>query len=197
MCIKRLKELLKTPLTAIKKAKKEKDIGKTINVLIISWILCGVSFFIVGVREGVSLLNVIGFSVSVFLLGILCTMLSGFFIHIIMNVLGGKGRYFAGLTSVTYSCFPLSFGSIITAFLFLLHPALGIILGFIIVGAYAALSISILYRSVKELFAVDLITSWIGMGLLAAAIIITIYAVVLFYPGVLTQFLIRYTITPS
>lgn len=195
--MKRLRELLKTPLTAIKNAKKEKDIGKTINVLIISWILCGISFFIVGVREGISLLNITGFSISVFLLGILCTMLFGYFTYLIMNVLGGKGRYFAGLTSITYSCFPLSFGSIITAFLFLLHPVLGIVLGFIIVGAYAALSLSVLYKSVKELFAVDLITSWIGLGLLATAIVITIYVVVLFYPGVLTQFLTKYTITPS
>jgi len=195
--MKRLRELLKTPLTAIKNAKKEKDIGKTINVLIISWILCGISFFIVGIREGISLLNITGFSISVFLLGILCTMLFGYFTYLIMNVLGGKGRYFAGLTSLTYACFPLSFGSIVTAFLFLLHPALGIILGFIIVGAYAALSLSVLYKSVKELFAVDLITSWIGLGLLATAIVITIYVVVLFYPGVLTQFLTKYTITPS
>jgi len=195
--MKRLRELLKTPLTAIKNAKKEKDIGTTINVLIISWILCGVSFFIVGIREGISLLNITGFSISVFLLGILCTMLFGYFTYLIMNVLGGKGRYFAGLTSLTYSCFPLSFGSIVTAFLFLLHPVLGIILGFIIVGAYAALSLSVLYKSVKELFAVDLITSWIGLGLLVLAITITIYAVVLFYPGVLAQVLTRYTVTPT
>lgn len=196
VCVERLKELLKTPLTAIKKAKKEKDIGKTINVLIVSWILCGISFFIIGVREGISLIKITGFSISVFLLGVLSTIIFSYFTYLIMNVLGGRGRYFAGLTSITYSCFPLSFGAIVTAFLFLLHPALGLILGFIIIGAYAALSLSILYKSVKELFAVDLITSWIGLGLLILAIVITIYAVILFYPGVLTQFLTRYTVSP-
>jgi hypothetical protein len=191
------KDLLKTPLIAIKKAKKKKDIGETINILLVSWILCGISFFIVGFREGISLITISGFSISVFLLGILGTMLVAYFIYVIMNVLGGKGRYFAGLTSVTYSCFPLSFGAIITAFLYLLHPALGVILGFIIMGAFAALGLSLLYKTIKELFTVDIITSWIGISLLILAIVITIYAVILFYPGVLTEFLTKYTIATS
>ena len=191
------KELLKTPLTAIKKANKKKDIGETINILLVSWILCGISFFIIGIREGISLITISGFSISVFLLGILGTMLVAYFIYLIMNVLGGRGRYFAGLTSLTYSCFPLSFGAIITAFLYLLHPALGVILGFIIMGAFAALGLSLLFKTIKELFAVDIITSWIGISLLILAIVITIYAVILFYPGVLTEFLTRYTIATS
>ena len=197
MCVERFKELLKTPVVAIKKAKKEKDIGKTINVLIVTWILCGFSFFITAVKEGISSLTGMGISISIFLFGVLLTMVSGYFIYLIMNVLGGRGKYSEGLTSVTYSFFPLSFGSLITAFLFLIHPIIGIILGFVIMGAYAALGLSILYKSVKELFSVDIITSWIGIGLLILAFVLTIYAIMLYSPGVLADIIARYKLPTS
>jgi len=197
MCVKRFKELLKTPGVAIKKAKKERDIGKTINVLIATWILCGFSFFIVAVKEGISLLTGMGISVSIFLFGVLLTMVAGYFIHLIMNVLGGRGKYAQGLTSITYSFFPLSFGSLITAFLFLIHPVLGVIVGFIIMGAYAALGLSILYKSVKELFSVDIITAWIGISLLILAFVLTIYTIMIYSPGVLANIIARYNFPTS
>jgi len=189
MCGKTLKQLLKSPLDAINRAKREKNIGKTIWILILTWVLIGVSFLIVSMRMFSPLISV-GVGITFFLLGVLCSVFCGYIIVVIMNVLGGKGRYFEGLTVMTYSSFPISLGIFITALLTLIHPMLGVI-GFIIIAVKTALSLSIYFRSVKVLFRTDMLTSFIGFLIILYVFMISIYLTVLMSSSIASPFLSR------
>jgi len=189
MCCKTLNQLLKSPLDAINKAKREKDIGKTIWILILTWVLVGASFLIVSWRMFTPLISV-GVGVTFFLLGILCSVFCGYIIVIVMNILGGKGKYFEGLTVMTYSSFPISLGIFITALLTLIHPILGVI-GFIIIAVKTALSLSIYFRSVKVLFGTDMLTVFIGFLIILYVFMISLYLTVILSSTVTSPFLSR------
>ena len=187
MCTKTLNQLLKSPLVAINNAKREKDIGKTIWILILTWVLVGLSFLLVSMRMLSPLMSV-GIGVTFFLLGILCSVFCSYIIVIIMNVLGGRGKYFEGLTVMTYSSFPISLGIFITALLTSIHPILGTI-GFIIIAVKTALSLSIYFRSVKVLFRTDMLTTFIGFLIVLYVFMISIYLTIIMSSTVASPFL--------
>jgi len=185
--MERLKELFKSPTLAISKAKREKNISKTLWILILTWILFGLSIFIVSAKMFTIMIS-IGVAVSVFLIGLLCSMFCGYLIEIIMNVLGGKGKYYEGLTTATYAKFPISFGFIITALLSLIHPFTGVI-GFVIIAITVALGLSIYFRGIKELFGTDTLTTFIGFVVLIYVFVIAVYAtIIISAPGLASIF---------
>jgi len=176
--LERLKELFKSPLTAINKAKREKNTNKTLLILILTWILFGLSFFIIVIKTSTIILISVGTAMSVFLLGFLASIFCAYLIETIMNILGGRGKYYEGLTSLTYAAFPISLGFLITALLSLIHPLLGII-GFIVVAITVALGLSIYFKSIKELFGTDMITTLIGFLIIVYVFAISVYAIVI------------------
>ncbi len=99
------------------------------------------------------------------------------FIHkSILKNLGGKGGYGQGLTAVAYSAFPVSLGSLLAAIVGWLPLVGGLPLialqvlqfvAFILFAVLAAWGFSAFYRASKDLFAVDAVTSFIGVALLA------------------------------
>lgn len=182
----RFVEILKTPLTAIKKAKREKNINKTVGILVVTWILFGISFFILAIKTYTPLVS-LGMSLSIFLLGLLCNLFCGYLTTVVINVLGGRGKYYHGLTAATYTLYPLSIGFIITALLSLIHPALSLI-GFIVIAVKAALGFSIYFRSVKEFFNTNMLIALIGFLILIYVFIVAMYVTVLFNVQPLTMF---------
>lgn len=87
--LERIKELLKSPSIAINKAKKERDVYKTFWILIITWILMGLSFSIIALKVSVPFIS-IGIGIAIFTFGFLFSLFCSYVIAIIMNVLGGK-----------------------------------------------------------------------------------------------------------
>ncbi len=175
----RLKELLVSPSIAIRNGKREKDIIKTLEILIVTWFLFAISALLVATKV-LPTFTAVGMFLLILFLGIVCSAFCGYLITVITNTLGGKGKYYGGLTTITYSSFPLSIGSLITAFLSLIHPALSAVLGFILIAVTAALSFSIYFRSIKEFFATDMITTFISFIITVYVFAVAIYGAILF-----------------
>jgi hypothetical protein len=176
--LERIKELLKSPLIAINKAKKERDVYKTFWILILTWILMGLSFSIIALKAFIPIISV-AIGIGIFAFGFLFSLFCSYVIAIIMNVLGGKGKYYEALTATTYSSFPVSVGFIIAAILAFIHPIL-LIVGFILLVITSALSFSIYFKAIKEFFNVDMITTFIGFIILIYIFILSIYIVSMF-----------------
>ena len=172
--MQRLKEILTTPVTAITKAKKEKSLSKTFLILILSWILLSMSFFLSFYKE-LMIIIALGSALTIFLFGILFSIFYSYVIDILMNVLGGKGKYYDSLTAATYSSFPISLGLLITSIATLVHPYLGLIVGFISISFTVALSFSIYFRAIKDLYSTDMLTTFIGLLIIIYVFIITSY----------------------
>jgi hypothetical protein len=189
MCLKTLNQLLRSPVDAIKRAKRQRDRGRTLWVLILTWILIGASFLIVSMRM-FPLMTSIGIGITFFLLGLACSAFCSYITVIVMNVLGGRGQYFDGLTVISYSSFPISSGIFITSLLTLIHPMVAIV-GFVIIAVEAALSLSVYFRSVKILFRTDMMTIFIGFLLTMYVFIISFYLTLVFSSNIADQLLIQ------
>ena len=170
----RLIEILTDPVTAILRAKKEKNLNKTLLILILSWILVGISSFLFFYRTTI-ILTAFGSSLAIFFFGILFSILYSYIIDVIVNILGGKGKYYNSLTAVTYSSLPISVGFLLTSILSFIHPILGIILGFITIAITTALSLSIYFRAIKEFYSTDMLITFVGFLIVLYVFMIAAY----------------------
>lgn len=175
MCLDTIKDLLVNPPLAISKAKREKKYNTTFVILIVEWILIGLSLLVVS--KGLEATQLYTLSVSVVLLGIVCSIFGGFLVQIVFQTLGGKGKYLDGLTTVVYAKFPIAIGFILSSILSL-FSTVGIVLALIVMIVFAVLGISTLYRSIKELFAVDMVTALVGTNILIIGAILAVYIVI-------------------
>jgi O-antigen/teichoic acid export membrane protein len=172
--LERIKEILTNPVTAILKAKKEKNLNKTLSILILSWILVGISFFLAFYKTAL-ILVAFGSALAVFLFGILFSIFYSYVIDIVMNILGGKGKYYDSLTAATYSSLPISIGILLTSILSEVHPVLGVIIGFIVIAVTTALSLSIYFRAIKEFYSTDMFMTFVGFLLILYVFMIAFY----------------------
>jgi len=164
--------LIRKPAEAIALAKKERDINLAATLLVVEWLLFGIGTAIIFNKASAFLAVLVG--------GIVVTLFSGLLAQIVFSILGSKGNYADGLATLTYSLFPLSFGFLISSILLLLsYP--GILAALVVAAVYAVMSLSTLYRTAKEFFKVDMITAWIGIGILVAGAIVAVYIVALGY----------------
>jgi len=167
-----LNELLTEPLRAINKSKKTRDFNRTIEILVLSWVLFASSNFIVSLAFGRILPFLAAMvSIIIFFIGILFTVFFGKIMEKLMQTLGGKGAYYESLTAFSYSIFAVSFGFFLTSLLSLLSPILAVSAGLLIISYTGALSFSTFYRSLKELFSVDYFTVFVAIGLLLFTIL--------------------------
>ena len=173
-----LKQLLVNPIQAITATKKKKDMNTVVALMITEWI-----FFTIAVAV---ILPKTSLLVATFIGGIIITLFGGVLVQIIFKTLGGKGEYFEGFTTLVYALMPLSFGLMISAF-FLLGKYVGAVIALFIASIYGVMSLATLYKSAKELFKVDMITAWVGIGVLAGGALIALYAVSLGYLGITQQ----------
>ena len=100
-----------------------------------------------------------------------------------MNILGGKGKYYEALTATTYSSLPISIGLFIMSLVSAAYPMLGMLLGFIVLAITIALSLSIYFRSIKELYSTDMFTTFIGFLIIIYVFMLSIYLSTAFSMG--------------
>ena len=116
----------------------------------------------------------------IIVVGALGGLFFGWLIALAANVLGVKGGFFEGLTSVAYSVLYLSMGFLITGIFSLLsNPAILLVASFVSVMIFGVMSYMVLFRAVKDLFATDLLTTFIIVGAIFAVAAFSVYSLVL------------------
>ena len=176
-----VKEFLINPSVAIAKAKKKRDINKVSLLLVLEWFIISLSILLAFSFRS-SFLYSLSIAVMFFFVGIPLTLFLALLLKIVVTTLGGKGRYYEALASITYGMLSLSLGIFVSSILFNI-PFLGILLGLLTLIASACLTIATFYRAVKELFSLEIFTAWIGIGLVMTGIIIGVYAAYIFLLG--------------
>jgi len=180
MILETLREILFSPMTIINKAKKRRDINETLEVLVAVWLLFSFSNFFLTVSFGFAPLIQYIITLMIFFIGVLFTIFFSYLLEIILRNFGGRGAYFESLTSFSYGLLPLSLGVFITSLLGSTHYVLGGSLGFLIIALTASIGFSTFFRSLKDMFAVDLTTAAIGFGILMLITLFSIYISLVF-----------------
>ena len=178
--MKIVRELLTNPISPIKKARKKKNLIEVMNVLVLSSIITALSIGIVVLKlyssplTGLELYISAAVAAVVFMIVFFMLSLFGFIIKIIAVNLGGRGKYLEGLTCIAYASIAPSIGILISSLM--LYVPFNIIISAVIVAVTTALGLSTLYRSVKELFRMDMITTLVTVFMTMLSVI---YIVVL------------------
>jgi hypothetical protein len=177
-------KLFTNPGEAFKEIKKVKGLGKAIGVLAIAAII----FAIVGVIGATAIFKVVPTlpmtagagagiaAVITFLVIFIGGLFFAWLLQLTMNTLGCKGDFNAGLVPVAYPLLILSVGTLVSALLAYI-PMVGGILAFLVTIILTVMAFALTYRAIKEMFATDMITAFIGLLVLwGAAIAAGVYA---------------------
>ncbi len=157
-------------LLNVKKLKKEK-LEKIIGVAVVASILMGISGYILSSTIN----NCIAFSIIQFII----ILFLAFLIDISVKVFKGKGVYKDALGVVSYLSIYIGIGMIITA-IFSTAGSLGLLFSFFIVVPLLVLGLSTLYAGIKELYKLDMITTFVIVSIVMSAVMIGAYIIVLF-----------------
>jgi hypothetical protein len=167
-------KILTQPEKAIAEAKKERNLAKSVGILVASAILLAIAT-LVGVSPVRSATNFGAASaLGVFLLVVVGGLFLGWIVKIAITTLGGTGKYFEGLTVVSYSCLPISIGVLI-AFIASVAGTIGKVISFVALAFFGVLSAAIMYRAIKDFFKTDMVTALVGVSVIYIAIIIAAY----------------------
>jgi hypothetical protein len=174
--------ILLNPVYAIQKAKKNRSVDKSMSILMLSWVMVSMGFFATLFRTATVTLAFVS-SLTAFIFGIVFSMFLSYIIDVIMNLLGGKGKYFDSLSATAYSSLPFSVGVLITALLSLVSPILGGAVGFVSLSITVAMSLSIYFRAIKEFYATDITTAFVGFLIVLYVLFIALYVSLEFSMG--------------
>lgn len=168
-------DILFSPLKAIASAKSERSIGKTMLVLLVASLLAAIDFFLITKKfSGIYFLIALGILLGTFL-GILFLAV---LLQLTIYVISQRGGYFEALTTLSYGCFIMASGYLVSSILGLV-PYIGIVLSGIIILFATILSITVMLRAAIELFQIDLLTAIIALIIINTAIFLAIYFVLL------------------
>jgi len=169
-------KLLMAPAEAIMAARKKATFGDALGTLIVDGIVLAVAaaIFVTQLGSMTGLGAMLGqglgmVAVSVFVLTFVGGLFFALLTKLVVNTLGGKGDYVHGLTVDAYSLAAPSVASLVTAIFFAVQWV-GPIVGFLALSLGIALGISTFYRAIKELFATDMITALVAVGVLMLAL---------------------------
>ena len=181
---------LSRPAEAILESKKRRSTGKTFVYLILSSVLIALAAAI-ATAKATLLLGAVGtasvvIAIGVFLLVLVGGLIVGWLIQLIATTLGGKGRYYEGLTSVTNSLIVPAIGAVAAAILSYV-PYIGLPLVFLVLAITLSIGVASLYRSVKELFSTDMITAFVVVSVLTLALILALLGTVVSLPNWLSM----------
>jgi hypothetical protein len=172
-------ELLTNPEKAIKHAKKKKDIHYTTKVLAVKSFLISVAMLFLVFKDSYASatpLMVLSLGMSTFFFVILMAIIFSWAIQLIANTLGGKGKYFEALTSITYALAAPSLGILLASLLTIVPQSWPV--SFIILVPAFALGIATLYRSIRELFKIDMVTTFVTVSITITSFLLAAYTLV-------------------
>ncbi|MFC2143698.1 Yip1 family protein [Candidatus Aenigmatarchaeota archaeon] len=168
-------EVIKNPIKALNAAKKKQNINRTLTLLLEISVIYGIAAVILGIKLPLftGLMGVVAF-VSAFLLTIVAALFFGLILHTIAGIMGGKGEYYNGLTTITYAMIAPSFGILIAAILSFI-PFIGAVIGVIVLALTLAHGFSLLYRGTKDLYKIDMVTTLVIISVLTLTIIAALW----------------------
>ena len=172
MCI----EVLRDSAKSINDAKKKRSLNKTLIVLTETAVIFGISAALMLANAGVYGTQLLLPVFTIFALVIVFGLLSGIVVHVATTTLGGKGRYFEGLTSVSYSLVPAAVGLLLSSILIFVPYSIGVQI--IVFSVAFAMALGILYRAIKELYSTDILISFISVSVVMLSLIMAVYAAV-------------------
>ncbi len=180
-----LLEIVKSPAKAIASAKK-KGGQHTIKLLLVNSLLIAVAFGLFLVRfssVSATFANIALIAASTgFLLSFILSVFFAYTLQIIVNTLGGNGKYMDGLAVMAYSLTGISLGLVVCS-LVLFVPMVGPMLALLILSITTALSVATLYRAIKDLFRTDMIVSFVSVSILIISMMVAIYGITLLTIG--------------
>ena len=178
MC-RNIPKLLTAPAEAIAAARKRASYGDALGTLIVDGIIAAIAAAIfvtqLGGMAGLGAMLGQGLGiavVTVFIAVFIGGLFFGLLTKLVVNTLGGKGDYVEGLTTIAYCMAAPAVALLVTAIFFLV-PTLGLLIGFFALSLGLSLGFATLYRSVKELFATDMVTALVAVGILTMIVVTT------------------------
>ena len=167
-------DVFRDPAKALMDAKKRQSMNRT-------WLALGEASVLLAIASALLAFRAANFSsfgmqlaaisaLSIFIAVFIFSAILGYIVKIIVTILGGSGKYFEGLTAVSYAFLPMS-ASLLVAAIFALVPQ-GIMISVIATAIGFAYGISILFRGIKELFKTDLLTAFVAVFILIAVLLI-------------------------
>jgi len=166
--------LIREPVKSIAKA-KNRNMMRTYKLLLAEWIIMGLGFLIIPLAMGSTMAMIASTAViATIIMGIVFTLFFGYLLTAAMRILGGKGDYYQGLTTLVYTIYPLAFGVLIASILSLI-PIAGMILGFLVVSVLAVMSVATFFRATMDLFRVDAIRAFIACQVMFLGFFLAFY----------------------
>ncbi|HLD41935.1 MAG TPA: YIP1 family protein [archaeon] len=170
---------------------KQKGLGKSVTMLLVAAVIFTVAVAIswwavnaASTTAGLGALAVlkggqpVNLLVGVFLSVFLGGLFLGWLLTEVMRVLGGKGTLNQGVTVLAYSALPLSVGTLLAVLVSHIPYAfigtgsavftLMQVIALVLFSAFGALGFAGVYRGTKDLYGVDAVTAFVGLGLLVA-----------------------------
>jgi hypothetical protein len=173
-------------LATLIKTKKEAELGKSLGILALAAMLIavavaiGVTMVPVAALGTIPTVGAMGGAVAV--VTWVAVFVGGLFyawlIQLLMQVLGGKGKYVHGLATVAYPALLIAIGVLISVALMLI-PLIGGILAFVVMTSLAVVAYAMVFRLLRLLFEVDLLTAFIAIVVLAGGTMLAIYITIL------------------
>lgn len=177
---------LKNPSKAVEEIKKGAFLEKSVGVMAISAFIfaintvIGMNITVTGPQIAASAVGMgtLNLAIGMFFGVLIGGLFMGWIMKLIMNVLGGKGGYFEGLTTIAYPVMAVSVG-ILIAMLASYIPMIGTVISFVVLAAFFAIGYASMYRFAKELFDTGMIEAFVGISVLFAIVIVAIYGSIL------------------
>jgi len=192
MCLEYVEALMRNPLEAIRKAKREKSAKETSVLLAVEALLVGLSLVLL-IRES-KVLPVIPTSFYLPLLlayatlQIINILIMAGVITLTFNLLGGRGGYIDAFNAEVFYMFYTSINLILISLLNLSFSTLALPLSFIVSIFLQVIGLSVCLRSIKELFRVDSATLLLGLIVVLLGIVGSIFTLTILSPS-LTEIL--------
>ena len=174
-------DLIFSPLKAINRAKR-KSMKRTTLILLVASLLSFVNFFLVSKSfSGTIFLGAIAALVGTFL----GTLVMAWLLNLVLHILTAKGEYYHAFTTLTYGLFIGMVFFLLWGIINLI-PSSGLVLTVIvsILGGIAMLlgvllSYAVMFKTAMELYDTDILTVFVGLGIVYMAIFASVYMVIL------------------
>ncbi len=166
-------DILVKPLSTLAKAKKERNLGNVMMVLLVASVLFGLSKpFFYRTFSG----DAWGYALLTLLVVFVVTVILGFLVHLIFGILIGKHNFYNAITPLVFSAYILGVAMLVSSIVRLLPWGIGSGLSTITLLFLGGMAIALNFRGYKDFYGTDFVTVLVmnivvlGVALLVAAV---------------------------
>lgn len=170
-------EMIKSPHKSLQKTKKNINHNKAFMNITIASVVAGFGMLLLfssSLLAGMWTVPVFA-GISAFVTVLLIGILMSFVVGISAVIMTEKGKYLSGFSVMAHTIAPLSVGFLAMAAVMIV-PVVGTILATIVLLPFLAIGISMMYKSVKEIYKTDMVTALV----IVAVSVLTILATAMF-----------------